>query len=464
MKKYFIIILAVVAMAILIVSRFESDNKYITLGTSPDYPPFEYKEGEVIKGFDIEVAKLIAEEFGVELKIKEMEFSSLIPSLKSGKVDFVMAGLTVSAERLKNVSFSNNYYQASIAVITKKRAQITNEKQFINKAIGAQLGSTMEQYVKEKSLYLNDIEIIAISNNMQLIQELKSGRIDAVLVESAQAESFIALNHGLAYNILPNSGGGYAIAFKKKSLLRDEFNKALINLQAAGKLKKLEKEWLSGEATHSNNLFSALAHIPKGALVTLQYASISVVFGIIIGVVLARFKLSTRKSLKLFAEVYTSIFRGTPLLVQLSIFYFALPVVLGVDVPAFVAGIMTFSLNSAAYVSEIIRAGVLAVDKGQYQAARSLGIPEKLVMKDIIQPQALAKITPSLVNEMIDLLKESAIISVIGEADLMRRAQIVAAQQYTYLEPLLVAALCYYILVLGLTFLGKYLEKKLAIQ
>lgn len=206
---------------------------------------------------------------------------------------------------------------------------------------------------------------------------------------------------------------------------------------------------------------STLIYIAGGIIVTLQYTLISVTLGFILGALLALSKISHIKLLNLFSTAYTSVFRGTPLLIQLSLIYFAIPTITGYQMSVFVAGIIAFSLNSAAYVSEIIRAGIESIDKGQFEAAKALGIPYPYMMKDIILPQALKNILPALVNEAVNLLKESAIISVIGGADLMRRAQTVAAEQYSYFGPLLIASAFYYILVMLFSYFAKILENKL---
>ncbi len=146
---------------------------------------------------------------------------------------------------------------------------------------------------------------------------------------------------------------------------------------------------------------------------------------------------------------------------QLFFVYFALPSLLNIEISAFAAVIIAFSLNSGAYVSENIRAGIESVYKGQFEAAKSLGMPYKMMMQYIILPQAIRNILPSLVNEAINLTKESAIISIIGEADIMRRANIIAAEQYSFKEPLLIAALCYYIIVMSMNLLAKVLENRL---
>ncbi len=211
----------------------------------------------------------------------------------------------------------------------------------------------------------------------------------------------------------------------------------------------------------SVGLYSTIWFIGQGIMVTLQYSISAVFFGLIIGAGLATLKISKNFGCRLFADIYTSVFRGTPLLIQLSIIYFALPSLCGIKLNAMAAGIIAFSLNSGAYVSEIIRSGIQAVDKGQFEAAIVLGIPPYLRMKDIILPQAIRNILPALINELINLVKESAIISVIGGMDLMRRAQIAAAESYNFFLPMLIAAAAYYVLILAISSAGKILEKKL---
>lgn len=210
-------------------------------------------------------------------------------------------------------------------------------------------------------------------------------------------------------------------------------------------------------------LIPQIYFILQGIIITLKYSVCGVFFGLIIGIILAILKVSKNCYLRLVADSYTSIFRGTPLLIQLSIVYFGLPSVIGVKLGVFAAGVIAFSLNSGAYVSEVIRAGINSVDKGQFEAAKALGIPPIAAMRDIIMPQAIRSIMPSLVNELINLVKESALISTIGEMDLMRRAQVISAESYNFFTPMIIAAIAYYLLVLIISNFGKFLEKKLAL-
>ena len=210
-----------------------------------------------------------------------------------------------------------------------------------------------------------------------------------------------------------------------------------------------------------SRVLPSLPFILQGLIVTIQFTLLSAFLGFIWGTVLALFKISGIKPLYWFGTIYTSIFRGTPLLVTLSLFYFATPQLTGLDISGFQAGVITFALNSGAYVSEVIRAGVLAVSKGQTEAAVSLGVRYRPMMLDVILPQAVKNILPALVNESIAVLKDSTLVSVIGAQDLLRRAQIVAAEKYVYFEPLLIVALVYYVIVMLLSVSATFLERRL---
>ncbi|WP_042458164.1 amino acid ABC transporter permease [Neobacillus dielmonensis] len=205
----------------------------------------------------------------------------------------------------------------------------------------------------------------------------------------------------------------------------------------------------------------SLPYILKGVLVTLKIVLLAGVLGFIFGIILSLFKISSIKVLGWFADLYTSIFRGTPLVLQLMLIYFGSPQIFGYQIEPYTAAVLSFSLNSGAYISEIIRAGILAVDKGQQEAAMALGVPYRKMMWDIILPQALKNILPALLNEFISLTKESAIVTTIGVMDVMRRSYQVGAEYYSYFEPLLIAGLIYYVLVIALTFLGKAVEGRM---
>ena len=198
----------------------------------------------------------------------------------------------------------------------------------------------------------------------------------------------------------------------------------------------------------------------NGAKTTVFLSLFTVLLGVVFGTLLALMRLSKSKILKFISSSYIEIVRGTPLLLQLYIVYYGLPVI-GVELPSFIAGIVSLSLNSAAYVAEIVRAGIQAVDKGQMEAARSLGMSHSMAMKHIIVPQAIKNILPALGNEFIVVIKESSIVSIIGIKDLMYNADTVKGNTFQPFEPLIAAAVIYFILTFTLSKLLGVAERRM---
>ncbi|MDF2699902.1 MAG: artQ 1 [Haloplasmataceae bacterium] len=201
-------------------------------------------------------------------------------------------------------------------------------------------------------------------------------------------------------------------------------------------------------------------NIILAARYTIIISIASAFFGLLLGTIIALNKSSKIKLLRTIANFYTDLFRGTPVILQLSIIYF---VVFGAfDVNLLIVAITSFSLNSAAYISEIMRAGIQNVDKGQIEAAKAMGVRERDIATDIVIPQAIRKTLPPLINELATLIKESSVVYIIGVSDLMYVTDRVTAGTFLYFEPLLIAGICYYVLVKITTILGKYVEVKLS--
>lgn len=203
-------------------------------------------------------------------------------------------------------------------------------------------------------------------------------------------------------------------------------------------------------------------YILGGVGITLQLTFMALFCGLPLGALIGIGSLSKNKYIRFLANAYVSVFRGTPLLVQIMLIFNALPL-WGITLSAFESGALAFALNSAAYTSQSIRAGIQSIDSGQKDAARVLGLSSFQTMRFIILPQAIRNIFPSLINEMVNLLKETALISVIGGLDLFKRGQLVASQTYLVFEPYLTIAFCYYIMVLGLSKFATYAERKMRI-
>ncbi|MDF9825782.1 His/Glu/Gln/Arg/opine family amino acid ABC transporter permease subunit [Breznakia sp. PF5-3] len=202
-------------------------------------------------------------------------------------------------------------------------------------------------------------------------------------------------------------------------------------------------------------------YILSGIPVILLISLVAAFFGTVIGLVSVLLRRWTKVT-KWITEAYIDIFRGTPVYVQLYFFYFGIPSLFkGLVIGKIFSCILIFSLNSGAYLAEIMRAGVDGIDKGQIEAARALGVGNKDIAKDIIIPQAFRKVLPAVINEFITLTKETSVVSIVGVADMMYKFQTVKNSIYNTFEPLLIVFVAYYVMNKILSFIGKAIEKRL---
>lgn len=227
-------------------------KKVLKMGTSADYPPFEYVEtatSDEIIGFDVDLANLIANELGYEVEIKDMDFNGLIGAIQADRVDFVMAGMTPTPERKKNVDFTDVYYTAQHMIVSAKDSKIKSIDDLKGKTVGVQLSSIQEEEA-EKIAETVDIKIEKRTRIPELVQEIKAGRIDAAIIEDTVAKGYFDNNADLEGFTIEDGNeeeAGSAIAFPKGSKLTDEFNKVLKEKMENGEVDKLIVKWFGGE-------------------------------------------------------------------------------------------------------------------------------------------------------------------------------------------------------------------------
>jgi arginine/lysine/histidine transporter system substrate-binding protein len=456
----------------------------ITLGTSAEYAPYEFHKKingkDQIVGFDINIAKEIAKDLGVRLNIRDIDFGSLLTELKTGSVDFVIAGMTPDEERRKSVDFSKNYYEAkqSVFVRAQDKERFRTMKDLEGATIGVQIGTTQEKIAKA----VPNAKVRALGRTTELVLELKSKKVDALIVELPVAQGYVRNNPDLALSdIHPQyASGGSAVAVNKgEAALLAAIQKTLDRLTAEGRIDRwvsemtqlaespdTEKDTVTRPTYNWN--FSFLdeysSYFWTGIRLTLEVSAVAVVGGFIFGTLLSFLRLSRLRPLRFIGSAYVEVIRGTPLLVQLLLFYYGLPLFAGVDIGLFGAACLTLIVNSAAYIAEIMRAGIQGVDRGQMEAARSLGMPRGLAMRLIIFPQAFKNVLPALGNEFVVVVKESSILSVIGFGEIIYQANAIRAATYQPLEPLLVAALIYFVLTFTLSKLLGIGERRLRVS
>lgn len=439
---------------------------YMVLGVSADYPPYEFHKtinGEdKVVGFDIDLARQVAKDIGVELRIKELGFDSLLGSLKTGKVDMIVSAMTPTPEREKEVAFSQPYLTVAQKVIVRKGEEnkYRSVMAFKGQKVGVQKQTTQEQTAKDE---LSGAKVVSLEKVTDLILNLQQKKLNAVVVEAPVANAYVQTNKALTLaNVkFTNADYGCAVAVAKGApAYLANVNKTIKTVQKNGQFAKWQKTANTLMFSKQNFWQAYGRYFLKGTGITIVLTILGVFFGSLLGTLLALMKQAKNKLIKGIAVVYIQYFRGTPLLVQVFMIYFGTQVI-HLNVSAFVSAALALSLNSGAYVSEVIRSGIQSVAKGQSEAARSLGLSSKQTMRLVVLPQAVKTILPALGNEFISLLKESAIVSVIGVGELMFQTSVVQGSSFKPFLPLVVASLIYFLLTLILSLALRFFEKKM---
>lgn len=414
-------------------------------------------------GVDIDLAKKIAKDNNLKLKIVNMSFDSLLGALKTGKIDIIISGMTSTPERKKQVDFSDSYMMTKNIMLVKKDkvSEYKDIKDFNNKKVGAQKGTEQEKIAQTE---IENASITSLSRLPDVILALKSGKVEGAVVEKPVAEAYLKQNPKLGIsNVKFNEEEkDTVIAVPKDSpKLLSQINKTIKEVKDKGLIDKYMTNAANAMNDDSGFISKYGSFFLKGIKITILISLIGVALGSILGAFVALMKLSKIKIISWIASIYIEILRGTPMLVQVFIVFFGITAALGLDISALVCGTIALVINSSAYIAEIIRAGINAVDKGQMEAARSLGLNYRQTMKSVIMPQAIKNILPSLGNEFVTLIKESSIVSTIGVGEIMFNAQVVQGISFDPFTPLLVAAALYFVLTFVLTRIMNMIEGRL---
>lgn len=456
----------------------------VNVGTNAEFPPFEYigDDGEP-DGFDMAVIKAIGEAEGFDVKITNMEFKSLIASLSTGSLDAVIAGMTVTEERQQSVDFSDSYYTATQCIVIPKDSDITSLADLNGKKVAVQEGTTGDILCTpaEDNDVITDenTEVQRFKKGTDAVVALNNGGVDAVVIDKNPAENFVANNADTLKLIEDDtSTEEYAIAVGKGNTeLLEKINSGLAKIKEDGTFDALVAEYIEGNDTESSEtqertFLENLKYVfvdtngyqlmLNGLGVTIGISFAAGILGIALGFVLALMKLTeTRKKRKTvlsrIAGAYIDIIRGTPAMVQLLIMF----MVIFRSRYAPVAAILSFGMNSGAYVAENIRAGILAVDVGQMEGGRSLGFTYGETMRYIILPQAIKNVIPALGNEMITLVKETSIVGYVAIVDLTKAGDFIVSRTYQAFLPLIAVAIVYYIIVKIMTKILAVIERRL---
>ncbi len=473
----------------------------LIFATDPTYPPFEYMEKAQMIGFDVDIGNEIAKDLGLKAKWIGLEWAGVLGSLESGKCDLAMAGITITAERKgKGYVFSRPYLLSGQEIVRRKGdTRINGPKDLVNKIVAVQQETTGQFAVaklgvpKDHMLRFDQVQdgLMDVRNKRSdatvgdlptLKAILQKGFPELELVGEPFVKETLGIvawkNNPVLVGLVNRSlnqmmvDGRYAVAYKKwfGEPLTAKIVGELENRKSDGSpvpdvpiaaMKELPQPKVTG-SSFSFRWEVAGAAIPqliKGAELTLALTLLSLLIGTPTGLIFALMRISPVKPLNWIATVYVEIVRGTPLLMQIYVIYFVLPAV-GVELSSFVAGVLALSLNAAAYISEIFRAGIESIDSGQMEAARSLGMDYRVAMVNVILPQTVRRVLPPLTNEAVALLKDSSLVSVVALAELMRMGKEIATNGGSPTTVYLTVAVFYLAMTLPLTWLVRRLEAK----
>lgn len=463
-------------------------GKTLTVGTEPAFPPFEFQaQGGELQGFDIDLMKAIAASAGFAVKFQSLPFDGLIPALQAGTVDAAISAMTITQERVKTISFSRPYFKAGLAIAVRTDNQnITSLDSLKNKNIAVQIGTTGA----EKAKSIPGTKIRSFDSAPLALQELLNGNVDAVINDAPVTLYAIKSGNLQGLKVVSQllTEEFYGIATAKDSPNLQAINQGLATVLENRTYAQIYQKWLNAEppqlpekspfenqtATGASGLLTSLSiiltslpNLLRGALVTLEITALSVFLGMIGGSLIGIVRLSPAPLLRWTARAYVDFFRGTPLLVQIFMIYFGLPAIaqdfgFTFTLNRLAAAVIALSLNSAAYIAEIVRAGIQSIEPGQAEAAQSLGLGGVQTMRYVIFPQALRRMLPPLGNEFITLLKDTSLVAIIGFEELFRRGQLIVAENYRSFEIYTTVALVYLVLTLvssqGFSLLERWLN------
>ena len=444
-------------------------GKTFTIGTDTTFAPFEFRDssGDLV-GIDMDLLRAIAKSQGFSVEIKSLGFNAALQALSSNQVDGVIAAMSITDKRKLVYDFSDPYFDSGVQMaVAKNDTTIKGYADLKGKTVTAKTGSEGETFAKSIAGRYG-FTVKSLDQSATMYELVKSGNAVAVFDDYPVLAYGVSQNNGLKTVTPKEQGASYGFAVNKgqNAELMTAFNTGLAELKSNGQYQQILDKYLKApQEAHADNSFWALLvdsmpALLKGLQNTVLVTLISFAFAMLLGLVFGFLKVSHNVVLRGIATTFVNIFRGTPLLVQAFFFYFGVPQIIGHPVNIWVAGVLTLSLNSGAYVTEIVRGGIQSVDPGQLEASRSLGLPYLPSMRRVVVPQAFKIMTPSLINQLVILLKDSSLLLAIGFAELLYQGQQIYSNNFRISETLLIVAAMYFIVIMLLTKLSNIVDKR----
>ena len=503
MKKLCLTILASLALTLGLVSQVQADE-YLRIGMEAAYAPFNWTQdddsngavkidgtNQYANGYDVQIATKIAKDLGKEPLVVKTKWEGLVPALTSGKIDMIIAGMSPTAERKQEIAFSSSYYTSEPVLLVKKDSAYANAKS-LEDFSGAKITSQQGVYLYDLISQISGAQKeTAMGDFAQMRQALEAGVIDAYVSERPEALTAESANAKFKM-IQPEPGfktgeedTSIAIGLRKDDDRISQINASIETIskdEQVALMDRMIKEQPAESTTteeSNSNFFGQVAKILtenwqqllRGAGITLLISIIGTIVGLAIGLAIGVFRTAPlsenqfifgiQKLIGWILNIYIEIFRGTPMIVQSMVIYYGTAQAFGINLDRTLAAIFIVSINTGAYMTEIVRGGILSVDKGQFEAATALGMTHNQTMRKIVLPQVVRNILPATGNEFVINIKDTSVLNVISVVELYFSGNTVATQTYQYFQTFTIIAVIYFVLTFTVTRILRFIEKRM---
>jgi polar amino acid transport system substrate-binding protein len=468
------------------ISVAQESNDPIVVGANIGNVPWEFQntDGTFI-GFEIDLVNEIGKRLNRPVNIINVPFNGLFAAVQSGRIDIAMSSIGITDKRLESVAFTQPFYDSDQSLTVVRGSGITSLEDLRGQIVAADTGSTGDIWATANQEKYGFAEIRRYEGLAPAMLDVVIGRVKGYISDIPALQYYTKDKPNLEVVERIPTGGRYALMLGKNSAILNDVNDTISILKEEGFVNQLHLKWygtLAEESTSTArvvpmpttsdglifnfvetflNMDVFLQTYPMlidGLFTTIQLGILAIVAGLILGLILALLKLYAHKAVRIIVKAYIDVFRSIPLLVLLIIIFYALPFV-GISLSPFYAAAVALTVVSGAYTAEIFRAGIEAIPKGQFEASEALGLSYKDMMVDVILPQAIKVVIPPLTNNCINVIKDTALASVVAMPDLLKQAtqaQAVAANP----TPLIATAVIYLAFLLPLVLWVSGLEKK----
>ena len=501
MKKFILTLFTTLLVCLGTLTVAQADD-YLRIGMEAAYAPFNWTQdddsngavkiegtNQYANGYDVQIAKKIAQEMGKEPLVVKTSWNGLIPALTSGKIDMIIAGMSPTAERKKEIAFSSSYYTSEPVVLVRKDGDYAKAKtleDFKDAKITSQQGVYLYNLISQLPGAKQET---AMGDFAQMRQALESGVIDGYISERPEALTAEAANS--KFKMIQFKQGfdvseedaSIAIGMRKGDSRIDQANAAIAKISMDDQVKLMDQmiktqpvdtDTDDADDTFFNQVLKIWKEnwpqFVRGAGLTLLISITGTVAGLLIGLLIGVYRTapvsknkvlaSLQKLFGWFLNIYIEVFRGTPMIVQSMVIYYGTAQAFGISIDRTAAAIFIVSINTGAYMSEIVRGGIFAVDKGQFEAATALGMTHGQTMRKVVLPQVVRNILPATGNEFVINIKDTSVLNVISVVELYFSGNTIATQTYQYFQTFTIIAVIYFVLTFTITRILRFIERK----